>query len=85
MEERCSTPKELKDPLAVYSSIGLPYPASLLYGGWFAATAAALSGNTSANLLGLQGKLFDMRDGRGRKTALFLKFFRREVIDSVMI
>lgn len=52
----CSSPKELKDPLSIYSSLGFPHPASFLYGGWFAATAAALSGNSSGNFLGLQGK-----------------------------
>lgn len=56
-EGRCSTPNELKekDPLSIYSSLGFTHPASLMYGGWFAATAAALSGNSSNHLLGLHG------------------------------
>lgn len=49
------TPLETKDPLAIYSSMGFPHPASLLYGSWFAATAAVLSANSSSNILGLQG------------------------------
>ncbi|XP_065209926.1 homeobox protein vent1B-like [Planococcus citri] len=48
------TPKDLKDSLSIYSSLGFAHPATFLYGGWFAATAAALSGNSSSNFLGLQ-------------------------------